>query len=176
MDDQNRNLILATALSFLVILVWFVAGPILFPNAFPTDPPVAGTDTSANAVDTPPAANQPAATAPAQSLTTPETPASTLANSPPKTYKPPYPDRNQLFQSPRVRRSSLAGRGTRDGAQRVQLRGFVNLDGIRAILIVNGETNSMAAGDVSDGIEVISIDPPRVTLQRSRVRWTETLQ
>ena len=82
MDDQNRNLILATALSFLVILVWFVAGPILFPNAFPTDPPVAGTDTSANAVDTPPAANQPAATAPAQSLTTPETPASTLANSP----------------------------------------------------------------------------------------------
>ena len=101
---------------------------------------------------------------------------STLADSPPKTYKPPYPDRNQLFQSPRVRRSSLAGRGTRDGAQRVQLRGFVNLDGIRAILIVNGETNSMAAGDVSDGIEVISINPPRVTLQRSRVRWTETLQ
>lgn len=101
---------------------------------------------------------------------------STLANSPPKTYKPPYPDRSQLFQSPRVRRSSLAGRGTRDRAQRVQLRGFVNLDGIRAILIVNGETNSMAAGDVSDGIEVISINPPRVTLQRSRVRWTETLQ
>ncbi|MBK5926726.1 membrane protein insertase YidC [Rhodobaculum claviforme] len=27
MDDQNRNLILATALSFLVILVWFVAFP-----------------------------------------------------------------------------------------------------------------------------------------------------
>ena len=101
---------------------------------------------------------------------------STLANSPPKTYEPPYPDRNQLFQSPRVRRSSLAGRGTRHSAQRVQLRGFVNLDGIRAILIVNGETNSMAAGDVSDGIEVISINPPRVTLQRSRVRWTETLQ
>ena len=38
MDDQSRNLILATALSFLVILGWFVLGPILFPNAFP--PPV----------------------------------------------------------------------------------------------------------------------------------------
>ena len=35
MDDQSRNLILATALSFLVILGWFVLGPILFPNAFP---------------------------------------------------------------------------------------------------------------------------------------------
>ena len=27
MDDQNKNLILATALSFLVILVWFVVFP-----------------------------------------------------------------------------------------------------------------------------------------------------
>ncbi len=34
MDDQNKNLILATALSFLVILVWFV----LFPPAEPPAP------------------------------------------------------------------------------------------------------------------------------------------
>ena len=27
MDDQNKNLILATALSFLVILVWFLLFP-----------------------------------------------------------------------------------------------------------------------------------------------------
>ncbi|WP_171181658.1 membrane protein insertase YidC [Ruegeria sp. HKCCA4633] len=35
MDDQNKNLILATALSFLVILVWFV----LFPPPEPTPAP-----------------------------------------------------------------------------------------------------------------------------------------
>ncbi len=35
MDDQNRNLILATALSFLVIMVWFILGPLLFPQWFP---------------------------------------------------------------------------------------------------------------------------------------------
>ncbi|MEL7127555.1 MAG: membrane protein insertase YidC, partial [Pseudomonadota bacterium] len=35
MDDQNKNLILATALSFLVILVWFV----LFPPPEPDLPP-----------------------------------------------------------------------------------------------------------------------------------------
>jgi YidC/Oxa1 family membrane protein insertase len=35
MDDQNRNLILATALSFLVILVWFL----LFPPPEPTTDP-----------------------------------------------------------------------------------------------------------------------------------------
>ncbi|GHC38651.1 MULTISPECIES: membrane protein insertase YidC [Gemmobacter] len=41
MDDQNKNLILATALSFLVILVWFV----LFPpeETAPTADPVAAT-------------------------------------------------------------------------------------------------------------------------------------
>ncbi|MDN5788211.1 membrane protein insertase YidC, partial [Pseudorhodobacter sp.] len=37
MDDQNKNLILATVLSFLVILVWFVffppAEPVVDPNA-----------------------------------------------------------------------------------------------------------------------------------------------
>ncbi|MEO1238096.1 MAG: membrane protein insertase YidC [Pseudomonadota bacterium] len=40
MDDQNRNLLLATALSFLVIMVWFVVFPPEEP-APPTDPAVA---------------------------------------------------------------------------------------------------------------------------------------
>lgn len=39
MDDQNKNLLLATVLSALVILIWFVAGPMLFPSWFPTDTP-----------------------------------------------------------------------------------------------------------------------------------------
>lgn len=43
MDDQNKNLILATALSFLVILGWFVAGPMLFPQWFPAEPTVEAT-------------------------------------------------------------------------------------------------------------------------------------
>ncbi|MEO6300959.1 MAG: membrane protein insertase YidC [Paracoccaceae bacterium] len=37
MDDQNKNLILATVLSFLVILGWFVGGPMLFPQWFPKE-------------------------------------------------------------------------------------------------------------------------------------------
>ncbi len=40
MDDQNKNLILATALSFLVILVWFLLFPPEEP-AMPEAPPVA---------------------------------------------------------------------------------------------------------------------------------------
>ena len=61
MDDQNKNLILATALSFLVILVWFV----LFP---PPDPePIAQTAPDAQqlaegGVATAPSTAEPAAT------------------------------------------------------------------------------------------------------------------
>jgi YidC/Oxa1 family membrane protein insertase len=48
MDDQNRNLLLATALSFLVILVWFI----LFPPEEPVPPPQAR-ETAAGQTDTP---------------------------------------------------------------------------------------------------------------------------
>lgn len=39
MDDQNKNLLLATVLSAVVILIWFVAGPMLFPTWFPSEQP-----------------------------------------------------------------------------------------------------------------------------------------
>lgn len=48
MEDQNKNLILATALSFLVILVWFL----LFP---PEDPQVTQTDAAVASDTTAPA-------------------------------------------------------------------------------------------------------------------------
>ena len=82
MDDQNRNLILATALSFLVILVWFVAGPILFPDAFPTDQPVADLNAPTQTADTTLSTDQPLATAPAQAPATTDTAETALANSP----------------------------------------------------------------------------------------------
>jgi YidC/Oxa1 family membrane protein insertase len=51
MDDQNKNLILATALSFLVILVWFVLFPPPAPVVDPNAPVAAqGTGTAPPAV------------------------------------------------------------------------------------------------------------------------------
>lgn len=35
MDDQNKNLVLATVLSLAVLLTWYVGGPMLFPQWFP---------------------------------------------------------------------------------------------------------------------------------------------
>ncbi|WP_103334678.1 membrane protein insertase YidC [Pseudotabrizicola formosa] len=58
MDDQNKNLILATVLSFVVIMVWFVLFPPPEPVIDPNAPAVTAVDGT-----TPPAASQPAATA-----------------------------------------------------------------------------------------------------------------
>jgi YidC/Oxa1 family membrane protein insertase len=67
MDDQNRNLILATALSMVVILIWFVLFP---PPEVPEDPNAlpptagepAGIGTGENIALTPPAAGTDATT------------------------------------------------------------------------------------------------------------------
>ena len=60
MDDQNRNLILATALSFVVILVWFVLFPPPEPVTDPNAPAVVETESGATGIDMavlPPAAD-----------------------------------------------------------------------------------------------------------------------
>ena len=87
MDDQNKNLILATALSFAVILVWFLAFPPPEPEPAPNAPatvsePQAGGDvaTAPTVADTPagtpdgvqpPQSDQAAADAPRLELDTP---------------------------------------------------------------------------------------------------------
>ena len=52
-NDQNKNLIIATALSFVVILVWFVLFPPPEPEAAIDDTTVSGTATSEGALSTP---------------------------------------------------------------------------------------------------------------------------
>ncbi len=66
MDDQNKNLILATALSFLVILVWFLLFPPPEQQPPQTETPAAATDTNLpdNVAPTPPAAVTTAETSP----------------------------------------------------------------------------------------------------------------
>ncbi|GLS88480.1 membrane protein insertase YidC [Cypionkella aquatica] len=68
MDDQNKNLILATVLSFLVILGWFVAGPMLFPQWFPAETQAPLTAVSDDAAATP----DPGTTAPAGAVASTE--------------------------------------------------------------------------------------------------------
>ena len=53
MDDQNKNLLLATVLSALVIVIWFVGGPMLFPTWFPAETPTTLTALPADTATTP---------------------------------------------------------------------------------------------------------------------------
>jgi len=76
MDDQNKNLILATALSFLVILVWFVLFP-PEPSAVDPNAPDAGGSPTATTSVSPPAAN----TTDTQTATTASTEGSAAALS-----------------------------------------------------------------------------------------------
>ncbi|KIN62218.1 Membrane protein insertase YidC [Sulfitobacter noctilucicola] len=79
MDEQNKNLILATALSFVVILTWFV----LFPPEEPVPPAEVTQQTTGNL---PADATVPAATidgtSPATIATAPQTRADVLENAP----------------------------------------------------------------------------------------------
>ena len=71
MDDQNKNLILATALSFLVILAWFF----FFPPPEPVAPPQPAAVTASDApAAVPPAATGTAAGAAAAAEAAPEAP------------------------------------------------------------------------------------------------------
>ncbi|MBD3764919.1 MAG: membrane protein insertase YidC [Rhodobacterales bacterium] len=67
MDDNNKNLILATALSFLVILVWFV----LFPPPEPVTPDPAAAPVAEAPLTPPAAATDAAATATAPAAAVP---------------------------------------------------------------------------------------------------------
>ena len=74
MDDQNRNLILATALSFLVILVWFVLFPppepdLTDPNAVTVAEPAGDASGNAIAVLPPAATGDPAVLLDAEAAT-----------------------------------------------------------------------------------------------------------
>ena len=87
-------------------------------------------------------------------------------------YRPPYPDRVDLFLAPK--REGKSKLNEREGA--VELLGFVNVDRHRAVLLINGAVYPIAEGDSQLGVEVISIQPPAVVLQRGRQRWQATLE
>jgi hypothetical protein len=87
-------------------------------------------------------------------------------------YEPPYPDRENLFLAPK-RSASNKTHGNLE--QSVELLGFANVNGQKVILSINGIVVPMSEGTTQSGIEVISIQPPAVVLQRNRERWQAML-
>jgi hypothetical protein len=89
-------------------------------------------------------------------------------------YSAPFPNRSDPFEAPKQARSSVrVGEG--DENDSVELNGFVMVDTPRAILSIDGQIVLLPEGGEKYGVEVISIDAPRVVLQRGSSRWTATL-
>lgn len=83
-------------------------------------------------------------------------------------YQPPFPDRVDLFVPPK-RQGGARTNGQEQDA--VELLGFVRVDRPKAVLSINGQVASIAEGSAQFGVEVVSIQPPKVVLQRGRQRW-----
>ncbi len=99
------------------------------------------------------------------------------AEKEPKTvaYEPPFPDRLDLFTAPK--RSGRGIAATPEGVERaVELIGFVNVDSQQVVLSIDGKVTPLGVGSQVAEIEVISIQPPVVVLQRGRQRWQATLE
>jgi len=90
-------------------------------------------------------------------------------------FEPPFPERTNLFQAPKRKGG---GRSSSQGLSEisVELLGFVNVGGQRVALSINGMVWMVAEGEKQNGIEVISIQPPAVVLQRGRQRWQASFE
>lgn len=89
-------------------------------------------------------------------------------------FTPPFPNRVDLFEPPK-RDEGRVHRGD-NTEELVELKGFVNVDGPRVVLSIDGVVAPLAEGGEKYGVQVISIHPPSVVLQRGRSRWTATLE
>ena len=98
--------------------------------------------------------------------------------APPSVAEPfvaPYPHRMDPFHRPDLHKLVEARGSARGDGADVRLKGFVNVDGLKALLLVDGNVVSVRPGEECAGVEVIEVAPPRVILQRGRLRWTEDL-
>ena len=88
-------------------------------------------------------------------------------------FTPPFPQRLTLFEPPQ--RQSTARRDNENG-ETVELKGFIDVDEPRVVLSIDGVISSVPEGGEKYGVQVISIEPPSVVLQRGRNRWPATLE
>jgi hypothetical protein len=123
-----------------------------------------------------PASNERASGDPAPDLSTTDSPPDThaAAQAAVAQFSPPFPDRNDLFEPPKRAQGNV--RRDEEHGESVELKGFINVDRPRVVLSIDGVISPIAEGGEKYGVQVISIQPPSVVLQRGRNRWTATLE
>jgi hypothetical protein len=58
----------------------------------------------------------------------------------------------------------------------VELKGFITVDVPKVVLSIDGVIATLPAGGEKYGVQVLSIDPPSVVLQRGKSRWPAKLE
>lgn len=91
------------------------------------------------------------------------------------TFSLPFPDRVNIFQPPR-RQGRLVVRTGDQTELSVELLGFVNVNGPRVALAIDGMAMTIAEGETRAGVKVLSIQPPAVILKRGRQRWQASFE
>jgi hypothetical protein len=161
---MNRRVILTT---------WLLALCAVIAGCASSDEPI---------VDAPPAVAlpSPAAADPAlpdaNAARSPDLAVAEAAEPPSETvaeFVPPFPAR-ELFEPPK--RAQGTARRDDEHGETVELKGFINVDQPKAILSIDGVISPVPEGGEKYGVQVISIQPPSVVLQRDRNRWTATLE
>jgi hypothetical protein len=89
-------------------------------------------------------------------------------------FSPPFPERLELFEPPKRAQGTV--RRNEELGESVELKGFITVDEPRVVLSIDGVISSVPEGGEKYGVQVISIQPPTVVLQRGRDRWPATLE
>jgi hypothetical protein len=114
-----------------------------------------------------------AVVAPSASVVVPSDTAPSPSETPAEPFQPPYPNRAELFIPPDLTHVVRAPSSI-DGPD-VAVRGFMSLDRQHVVLEINGAVHVLEEGEQHAGVQVVSIAPPRVVLQRRGERWTAQL-
>jgi hypothetical protein len=89
-------------------------------------------------------------------------------------FEPPFPGRTELFVPPRGGQGTV--RRDEEYGETIELKGFVDVNGPQVVLAIDGVISPIPEGGEKYGVQVISINPPQVVLQRGRNRWTASLE
>ena len=88
-------------------------------------------------------------------------------------YRWHNPNRSQIFIPP-TNKPAAATITSRDD-HGVSLIGFANVDRQQVLLRIDGVIASLTVGDSRGELQVLAIDPPKVTLKRANREWTVKL-
>ena len=95
-------------------------------------------------------------------------------------FKPPFPANSTFFSPPEVEKAvALPNRVAAEELHHANVRviGFSQIgDSVpQTLLSISGHLQSMRAGDSVNGVTVVALEAPNVTLQQRNERWTVAL-